>query len=250
MKRRRWLQFRLSVMLGVVTIFAVAFALVRYPIEQTRHEAGIAKRMEEIGGRVTWGGLAEGRGKSGRSYIGAIDLTSSTVSDADLVEIGRLPALTHLYLNDTNITDSGIEHLSTLPRLKQLELSDTKITDNGVQYVARLTSLEVVKLERCNITSHSLKALGNLESLWMLHLDKTPVTDDAMETLAAAVPHHVHQVAGQPVGGRGATGRVRDVPMAIASCAAQADRGRVRFREFVAYLAAPAAELVVIRIRS
>ncbi len=182
-KKRRWLQFNLLLMLAIVALCAVVFAWLRHPVAQTRHEVELATKIEGLGGRITWGGLTEGRGKHGRSYIGAIDLSATNVSDEDLAEIGKLPELTHLHLNDTNITDSGVKHLSAVPRLKQLELSGTKITDDGMRHILDLTSLEVVKLERCTITDDALETIGRLELLWMLHLDSTSITDDASKHL-------------------------------------------------------------------
>jgi hypothetical protein len=92
--KRRWLQFSMAMLLLLVTGLAVLFAWLGRQARQTETEARVAAMIEELGGRVTWGGFFEGRGKSGRSYIGAVDLSGTKVTDAQLAEIGSLSELT------------------------------------------------------------------------------------------------------------------------------------------------------------
>lgn len=112
-------QFNLLVMLGAVSCLAAIFALLKAPNDQRR----LALRIQEIGGSVTWGGTLNSKGKVGRPYIGAVDLTGTKVTDDDLREIVRLSELTDLRANDTQITAAGLAHLANLPRIKQLELT-------------------------------------------------------------------------------------------------------------------------------
>ncbi len=93
---RRVFRYSLSALFLAVAACAVFFAWLRVPLEQVRREAAIAKRVEQLGGRVTWGGSLEGKGKQGRSYIGAIDLSGAEVTEVDLAAIGELTELTHL----------------------------------------------------------------------------------------------------------------------------------------------------------
>ena len=163
--KRRPFQFRLLGLLVVVTLVAIGAAMLRDPLLQTRIDSGASERVEELGGTSTWGGLGQGRGKPGRAYLGAIDLTGTAVTDDDLVEIGGLTELTHLVLNNTKITDAGLAHLAQLPNLKQLELSGTSITNDGVHYIANLPKLEVLILKRCNISDGAVSDLTGLNSL-------------------------------------------------------------------------------------
>ena len=130
--KRRWFQFSLPRLLVAVSVIAVIFAWIGYPIGQTYKETDIAAKIRELKGTVTWGGLTEGRGKKGRSYIGAVDLSGTKVTDNDLIEIGSLPELTHLYLNNTQISSAGLAHLTDLQQIKQIELSGTPNTDEGL----------------------------------------------------------------------------------------------------------------------
>lgn len=91
---RRAFRFSLSALFAAVTVCAVFFAWLRVPLEQMRQEADVAKRIERLGGRITWGGSLEGMGKQGRSYIGAIDLSGTEVTD-DVASIGELNEMTH-----------------------------------------------------------------------------------------------------------------------------------------------------------
>ena len=52
---RNSLRFSLAKLLGVVTLCALAFAWLRYPVEHTFREEQIANEVERLGGRVTWG---------------------------------------------------------------------------------------------------------------------------------------------------------------------------------------------------
>jgi len=177
---RRWFQFSLRQLLVGMSICAVVVAWLKYPIIQTRHEKQVAARVEQLGGSVAWGGLVEGRGKKGRSYIGAVDLSGTQVSDDDLAEIASLPELTHLNLNDAQIGSEGLAHLAKMSQIKQLELSGTLTTDDDLRQLAELSTLEVLKLEHCQITDEGLRHIAGSTSLWMLHIDGASVTKNGL----------------------------------------------------------------------
>ncbi|MEM9658194.1 MAG: hypothetical protein AAF961_07525, partial [Planctomycetota bacterium] len=116
-------------------------------------EISLSEEIAELGGAVTWGGFLESRGKRGRSYIGALDLSNTPVQDEHLVKIGSLTELTHLRLNDTKITDSGVSHLTSLKRIRQIELAGTEVSDEAVSFLSQLQTLEVLILSRTSISN-------------------------------------------------------------------------------------------------
>jgi hypothetical protein len=182
--RRRWLQFSLTMLLLLVTGLAVLFTWLGRQARQSERESRVAAMIEELGGKVTWRGFFEGRGKDGRSYVGAVDLSETKVSDAELAEIALLPELTHLRLNNTAITSAGLTHLIDLRHLKQLELANTSISDEGLREIGKMSSLEVLKLGGTDISNDGLAHVAGLDSLWMLYLDGTPITDDGLQHVA------------------------------------------------------------------
>lgn len=62
-----------------------------------------------------------------------LDLQTSNVTDADLVELARCRKLGHLALQATNITDAGLMALRNCPSLTSLFLHKTQVTEAGVQ---------------------------------------------------------------------------------------------------------------------
>lgn len=60
-----------------------------------------------------------------------LDLSSSAITDADLVHIPGLSDLRYLNLRDCKITDDGVRHLMRLKNLKRLNLRDTLVSRTG-----------------------------------------------------------------------------------------------------------------------
>ena len=61
-------------------------------------------------------------------------LDKTNVSDAGLIELGRLELLQTLGLNDTQVTDAGLKELAGLKSLQLLSLNNTQVTDVGMKY--------------------------------------------------------------------------------------------------------------------
>lgn len=182
--RKRWFQFSLGSLLILVTLWAILFSWLGPQIRQIPEEKRLAERIEQLGGRINWGGAGQGRGKNRLWYIGSLDLSGTNVNDDDLAEIALLPELTHLCLNNTRISAKGSAHLRRATGLKQLELSGTAITDEELQQFQSISGLEVLKLDGCAITDDGLRHLAGFVELWMLNLDRTAITDNGLIHLA------------------------------------------------------------------
>ena len=90
-------------------------------------EKAIAE-IQKLGGRVT-----------------GLDLSSTKVTDAELVHIQGLSQLQTLNLGSTSITDAGLAHLAGLTELQVLDLSSTKVTDAGVAELKRALPKVTIK---------------------------------------------------------------------------------------------------------
>jgi len=61
-----------------------------------------------------------------------LGLSGTSVSDAELVAVGKIVSLQDLHLNETSVSDVGLEHLHSLRRLQHLWLDGTRVSDEGV----------------------------------------------------------------------------------------------------------------------
>ena len=86
-------------------------------------------------------------------------------SDADLVQLQKLPSLTSLsFRNCRNLTDADLAHLQNLP-LTRLDLYDCdNLTDAGLAHLQNLP-LETLDLSRCD----------NLTDAGLVHLQRLPL---------------------------------------------------------------------------
>lgn len=76
-----------------------------------------------------------------------------------LAEIGQLPYLEELWLDETLIVDDDLAGLRGMPNLRELHLDRTRLTDAAFQHLALLPQLEVLTISQTNITSKGLKTL-------------------------------------------------------------------------------------------
>jgi Leucine-rich repeat (LRR) protein len=94
---------------------------------------------------------------SGDFEVEKIDLTKTTVTDADLENLSVLPELQALSLHGTKISNEGMTHLTALKNLKDLDLSNTNITDEGLKILAGIPSLEKLHLHATAVSNKGLQ---------------------------------------------------------------------------------------------
>jgi hypothetical protein len=103
----------------------------------------------------------------------ALELTDCRVGDADLADIGAIPALKALAVSVTaepgRVTDAGLVHLSRLTRLERLILAGQLVSDAGLAHLADLTALQVVGLSGTRVTGIGLAHLAKSVGLKELH---------------------------------------------------------------------------------
>ena len=112
-----------------------------------------------------------------------LSLQATRVTAAGLANLPR--GLRSLDLSGTSIGDAGVEHLRRLPGLKELWLDETSVGDKALAVVSTRTTIEVLGLTGTAVTSVGLKHLAGLEKLTALHLGDTAIDDRALGLLIA-----------------------------------------------------------------
>jgi hypothetical protein len=135
----------------------------------------------------------------------------TTLSDDDLVLIGRFRHLRHLSNTmseevrgqrlelaldnsgicdpvDARISDAGLGRLRGLPELRWLVLFYTRITDDGLRQLSNLKRLEVLKIGSPYITDKGVAHLKQLTNLRSLYVNGTAISDIGVAELQRALP--------------------------------------------------------------
>jgi len=107
-----------------------------------------------------------------------LDLSHSSVVDADIENLGGLQRLTMLDLSYTSLTDAGFESLSTLKNLEHLDASNTQMADRGAFALAALPQLKILKLMNCQITDAVVTQLLKKQNLENYALSGTLISFD------------------------------------------------------------------------
>ena len=102
--------------------------------------------IQKVGGKVEYDGDGADR------RVVKVYLHSTSVQDADLATLIKLPKLKNLFLGKTQVTDAGLEHLSTITELQTLSLNSTQITDAGLKRLSQLTKLKTLNLQETKST--------------------------------------------------------------------------------------------------
>jgi serine/threonine protein kinase/Leucine-rich repeat (LRR) protein len=116
-----------------------------------------------------------------------MDLTGSTVGDADLEALGPLPCR-RLVLDRSPICGPGLAHLKQMSTLKELRLGCPTLSFLGVRFVGELKQLERLSLVESGATDASLISLRDLISLRELDLTSTRVSAQGVAALRQALP--------------------------------------------------------------
>lgn len=104
-------------------------------------------------------------------------------TDAALHDVGQLPNLRELTIEDATIADAGLAHLHKLSRLEILRITRCGITDDGLSRLEGMDSLTGLHLEETAVTTQGLKILEKLPQLTVLHLPSTRTDDQSLELI-------------------------------------------------------------------
>ncbi len=127
--------------------------------------------------------------------LSRLDVGWTQIGDAGVARIGNLRNLRVLSLAGTRTTDAGLSYLARLPDLVELDLSNTGVTDAGLRTVSSLRSLEGLDLEGTAIHDAGLVHLGALPELRRLYLGDTAITDVGLTLLSRVSSVEIVDVA-------------------------------------------------------
>jgi hypothetical protein len=191
-------QFRLSTLLAVVTIAAVACGWLAWKRgAKYREDAAVAEIKRREGSvfykpaslTFTWMERLLGQD---RSWIPVeVDFDYAAATDADLALAASLPTLERLFVcadPAKPVTASGLAKLKKLPRLRWLTFYGHPIGDGGLMELQELVTLERLELREETISDVGIGCLRNLTNLKMLDLFGDPVPKAVAVRLREALP--------------------------------------------------------------
>lgn len=112
-------------------------------------------------------------------------LDGTPISDAALAAAPG-PKLVELYLSQTTVGDAGLAVLDRLPHLAALGLGFTQISDATLARIARLGELHTLVLSKVKAPPEALVELAALRRLERLYLDQSRADDAVAAALAAS----------------------------------------------------------------
>jgi Leucine-rich repeat (LRR) protein len=137
--------------------------------------AASPKWIDELGGKVEHNQAGD---------ITAVHLRGTWVTDAEMLDLARLPQLQRLDLSHTRITDDGLLYLKPLKQVQDLNLLYAEqITDQGMAAVKEWKNLKRLNLRGTRIFDGTLAILSGLTQLESLDIAYTQVTDNGLDAL-------------------------------------------------------------------
>ena len=132
--------------------------------------------ITKAGGTVT---------RDGSGRVVSVNLHASWVTDSDIAELAKLPALSKLDLSMTRITDRGLLDLKTASNLTEINLYYAElVSDQGIAVIKSLPKLKRLNLRGTKITDSTLQLLNHLPSLDSVDIGFAQVTDSGISQLA------------------------------------------------------------------
>jgi hypothetical protein len=190
-RKRRWLQFGLPTLLGLVTVLCLVLGLW---VQQSERQRRAVAALRSLGGSFYYGNnpfietpigawLRKRLGSDYFMHVVAVDLDGTQVSDAGLEHLNGLTGLHDLSLRDTHVSNAGLVHLKDLTALKRLSLDNTQVSDTGLAHLKGLTALQGLYLINTDVSGAGLEYLTKLTELEYLNLLSTHVSDAGLEHL-------------------------------------------------------------------
>jgi Leucine-rich repeat (LRR) protein len=131
--------------------------------------------IDELGGKVE---------HNQAGAITEVHLRGTWVTDAEMLDLARLPQLQRLDLSHTRITDDGLLYLKPLKEVQDLNLLYAEqITDQGMAAIKQWKNLKRLNLRGTRIFDGTLAILSGLTQLESLDIAYTQVTDNGLDAL-------------------------------------------------------------------
>ena len=118
-----------------------------------------------------------------------IDLSDTTVTDADIKYIAKLKNIKTLIVNLTGVTDAGMDHVVRMTSLTELYLLGTRISDKGMATLCRLPNLRTLDIRETDVTDAACGSLGTMHRLRLLKVTKSHLTNNGVACLRSQLKH-------------------------------------------------------------
>jgi hypothetical protein len=184
---RRWRQFSLRGLLGLMLLCSIALVLWNTYIEPYRKQHQVLEAIKEARGKAITEAVPTTLGAwlMGKDFfinVVEVDLMTNQVDDIWLRQLRYLTRLKRLNL-PANVGDEGLSALADVGDLEQLILYRGQITDEGMRYLSNLRKLRGLFLVDCRITDAGLAHLENASEMRILNLHGTEVSDAGLSHL-------------------------------------------------------------------
>ena len=94
--------------------------------------------------------------------IAWLKLGNTKVNDSLMSIVGKMPALTRLFLNKSNATDKSILYLKGLSKLQYLNVSSTAVTAKGINSLGGLKKLRQLYLYQTGVSAEDFAGLKKI----------------------------------------------------------------------------------------
>jgi hypothetical protein len=111
------------------------------------------------------------------SHVIQVRLVGASLSDENLVHVGKLRQLESLHLGGRGtVTDDGYAQLEQLSCLRNLGVRDTTITNRGLSHIAKIVSLQDLDLSSCDelVRNTSRRCEASRSSTSLMQVSRTP----------------------------------------------------------------------------
>jgi hypothetical protein len=144
--------------------------------------------VTRLGGRVQ-------RDASGA--VTAVNLGSTWINDAEMLDLLAFKKLARLDLSHTRISDEGLLHLAPAAQIEDLNLLYTEqITDLGMNAIKGWRRLKSLNVRGTRVADDTLAIVSQLTQLEALDIANTNVSDAGLENLAP-LTHLKHLALGR-----------------------------------------------------
>lgn len=171
--------FAAKIMIRALVLLCASFAL---------FAASGPDWVQELGGRVE---------RDSTGDIIALHLRGTWVTDAELLDVARLPKLERLDLAHTRVTDEGLLYLKPAKQIQDLNLFYAEqITDRGLSAIKDWQHLKRLNIRGTRIADGALSIIGGLPQLESLDIAYTEFTDNGLDALVP-LTHLQHLAIGR-----------------------------------------------------
>lgn len=105
-------------------------------------------------------------------------------SEADILEIARLPVLQELSMQHSQITQRALQALLHIPTLVHLDLEATIFNDEMAALLAESNTIQHLDIGATKLTTQGLRKIATMTQLRSLDIWATHITEDDLDLLA------------------------------------------------------------------